>query len=84
MVRERKAVQREAHRLLQAATVEAYGRAGVYVTMDRVMKRADIADQDEYQTLVQYLEAQGWIAAADDDYGIFTLTQEGIDEAIQD
>jgi hypothetical protein len=29
-----------------------------------------------------HLEEQGWIAEADDDYGVFVLTSEGIDEVV--
>jgi hypothetical protein len=81
LVRQRKAVAEKAHRLLQAAVVEAYGRPGVYVTMAQVMKRSNISDQEEYQTMGEYLENEGWIAEADPDYGVFVLTLEGIDQA---
>jgi hypothetical protein len=81
LVRQRKAVAEKAHRLLQAAVVEAYGRPGVYVTMAQVMKRSNISDQEEYQTMGKYLEKEGWIAEADPDYGVFVLTLEGIDQA---
>jgi hypothetical protein len=81
LVRQRKAVAEKAHRLLQAAVVEAYGRPGVYVTMAQVMKRSNISDQEEYQTMGEYLENEGWIAEADLDYGVFVLTLEGIDQA---
>jgi RIO-like serine/threonine protein kinase len=82
LVRERKAIQKQAHRVLQAAVVEAYGRAGTYVIMDMVMKRADISDPEEFRTIAEYLDQQGWIAEADPDYGVFVLTPEGIDEAM--
>jgi hypothetical protein len=81
LVRQRKAVAEKAHRLLQAAVVEAYGRPGVYVTMAQVMKRSNISDQEEYQTMGKYLENEGWIVEADPDYGVFVLTLEGIDQA---
>jgi phage-related protein len=81
LVRERKAVAEKARRLLQAAVVEAYGRPGVYVTMAQVMKRSNVSDTDEYQTIAKHLEKEGWIAEADPDYGVFVLTLEGIDEA---
>jgi hypothetical protein len=70
------------HRVLQAAAVEAYGKPGVYVVSDRVMGRASIADIEEFRAIAEHLKAQGWIAEADDDYGIFVLTIEGIDEAM--
>jgi predicted transcriptional regulator len=81
LVRERKTVAEKARQLLQAAVVEAYGRPGVYVTMTQVMKRSNISDQKEYQTIAKHLEKEGWIAEADPDYGVFVLTLEGLDEA---
>ena len=71
----------KARRVLQAAAVEAYGRPGVYVTRDQVMKRANISDLAEFLAMAQYLHGRGWIDEADPDYGIFVLTPEGIDEA---
>jgi len=59
LVRQRKAVAEKAHRLLQAAVVEAYGRPGVYVTKTQVMKRSNITDQQEYQTIAKHLEKEG-------------------------
>jgi RIO-like serine/threonine protein kinase len=82
LVRERKAIEEKALRTLQAAVVEAYGRPGVYVTMNQVMKRSNISDPEEYQTIAEYLENEGWIAEADPDYTIFVLTHEGIDKAM--
>lgn len=81
LVRQRKAIEEKAIRALQAAVVEAYGRPGVYLTMTQVMKRANIPNQEEYRTIAQYLENQGWIAEADPDYTIFVLTHDGIDKA---
>ena len=75
-------MQDKARRVLQAAAVEAYGRAGIYVIMDQVMSRANLSDPKEFRTIAQYLEKKGWIAEADPDYGVFVLTPEGIDEAI--
>jgi hypothetical protein len=75
-------IQEKARRVLQAATVEAYGRAGMYVIMDQLMSRANLSDPEEFRTIAQYLEGKGWIAEADPDYGIFVLTLEGIDEAM--
>ena len=72
----------KAHRVLQAAAVEAYGKPGVYVVSDRVMGRASMSDTEELRMIAEHLQSQGWIAEADDDYGIFVLTTEGIDEAI--
>ena len=72
----------KAHRILQAAAVEAYGRPGVYVVREQVMQRANITDLAEFLAIAEYLHRRGWIAEADADYGIFALTLEGIDEAI--
>ena len=75
-------IQEKARRVLQAAAVEAYGRAGMYVIMEQVMSRANFPDPEEFRTIAQYLEGKGWIAEADPDYTIVVLTREGIDEAI--
>ena len=75
-------IQEKARRILQAAAVEAHGRAGMYVIMDQVMNQANLSDLEEFRTIAQYLEGKGWIAEADPDYGIFVLTPEGIDEAM--
>jgi hypothetical protein len=77
-----RSVQEKARRLLQAAAVEAYGRPGVYVVGERVMRRANISDPQELRRIGEYLQAQGWIAEANDDYGVFVLTVEGVDEAM--
>jgi hypothetical protein len=50
--------------------------------MDQLMSRANLSDPEEFRTIAQYLEGKGWIAEADPDYGIFVLTLEGIDEAM--
>jgi predicted transcriptional regulator len=49
--------------------------------MTPVMNRANISDLEEFWSIAQYLEGKGWIAEADPDYGVFVLTNEGIDEA---
>jgi hypothetical protein len=72
----------KARRVLQAATVEASGKPGVYVVSDRVMRRASLPDTEEFRAIAEHLQARGWIAEADDDWGIFVLTTEGIDEAM--
>jgi hypothetical protein len=82
LVRERKLIQVEkARRVLQAATVEAFGRPGAYVTRDLVMQRANMADTEHFITIAKYLEERGWIGEADADYGDFVVTASGIDEA---
>ena len=75
-------MQEKARHVLQAAVVEAYGRAGMYVIMGQVMSRANLSDPEEFRTIAEYLEGKGWIAEADPDYGIFVLNPEGIDEAM--
>ena len=70
-----------ARRVLQAAAVEAYGRPAAYVTQDRVMKRANMVDKEYFKVIAKYLEERGWIAEADDDYGVFVVTVSGIAEA---
>jgi hypothetical protein len=67
---------------LQAAAVEAFGRPGAYVTRERVMRRAGMADSGMFLRIAEYLERRGWIAEADPDYGVFVLTLTGIDEAM--
>jgi hypothetical protein len=72
-----------ARRVLQAAAVEAFGRPGVYVTGERVMGRAAMVDLSLFLRIAEYLEERGWIDEADADYGTFTVTVEGIDEAMR-
>ena len=67
--------------MLQAATVEAHGRTGTYVTMTPVMNRANLSDVEEFRFIAEYLQGKGWIAEADPDYGVFVLTPEGMHEA---
>ena len=71
-----------ARRVLQAAAVEAYGRSGAYVTQDRMMQRANMADTEHFRTISRYLEEQGWIADPEADYGVFVVSASGIAEAI--
>ena len=71
-----------ARRVLQAAAVEANGRAGAYVTREGVMQRANMVDAEHFRTIARYLEEQGWIAEADADYGVFVVSASGIAEAI--
>ena len=71
----------QARRVLQAAAVEAFGRAGAYVTRDPVMRRAGVPNLEEFWAIASYLDEKGWIAEADDDYGIFIVTAAGVEEA---
>ena len=81
---EEEQVPREtARRVLQAAAVEAFGRPGVYVTRERVMGRAAMVELSMFQRIAEYLEEEGWIAEADADYGMFTVTVEGLDETMR-
>ena len=68
---------------MQAAAVEAYGRPGAYVTQDRVMQRAHMADTEHFKVIAEYLEQRGWIVQADADYGVFVLSASGIEEAMR-
>jgi hypothetical protein len=72
-----------ARRVLQAASVEAFGRPGVYVTRERVMGRAAMVELQMFVRIAEYLEKEGWIDEADTDYGMFTVTVEGLDEAMR-
>ncbi len=71
----------KAHRVLQAAAVEAYGRPEAYVTRHGVMQRANIADLEEFRAIAVYLAGKGWIAEGNGDYGVFVVTAAGIAEA---
>jgi hypothetical protein len=71
-----------ARRVLQAAAVEANGRAGAYVTQEGVMQRANMVDAKHFRTIARYLQEQGWIAEADAEYGVFVVSASGIAEAI--
>ena len=71
-----------ARRVLQAAAVEANGRAGAYVTQEGVMQRANMVDAKHFRTIARYLQEQGWIADADAEYGLFVVTASGVAEAI--
>ena len=82
MVGEAKVTREKARRVLQAAAVEAYGRPGAYVTRDPVMRRAGVADLEEFWAIARYLADKEWIAEADDDYGIFVVTPAGVEEAM--
>ena len=75
-------LRENARRVLQATAVEAYGKPGAYVVSDRVMGRATIADVGEFRMIAEHLQAQKWIAEAEGDCGVFVLTTEGIDEAM--
>jgi hypothetical protein len=82
VVGEAKATREKARRVLQAAAVEAYGRPGAYVIRDPVMRRARVADLEEFWAIARYLADKDWIAEADDDYGIFVVTPAGVEESM--
>ena len=83
IVSEARVTQEKARRVLQAAAVEANGRPGAYVPQTPVMWRAGVSNPEEFRAIAEYLDERGWIAEADDDYGIFVVTPEGIDEAMK-
>ena len=66
---------------MQAAAVEAYGKAGAYVVRDPVMQRADVSELEEFRAIAEYLDEKGWIAEGSEDYRIFVITGAGIEEA---
>jgi hypothetical protein len=80
---EQEAPRETARRVLQAAAVEAFGRPGVYVTRESVMGRVGMADLLLFVRIAQYLEREGWIDEVDADYGMFTVTVEGLEEAMR-
>jgi hypothetical protein len=74
-------VPKKAHRVLQAAAVEAHGRTGTYVTMTPMINRSNLSHLEEFRSIAGYLERKGWVAEADPEYGVFVLTLEGVNEA---
>jgi len=50
------AMSENARRVLQAAGVEAYGRAGVYAQRDPAMQRVNISDLEELRIIARYLD----------------------------
>ena len=73
--------EQRALRVLQAAVIEAYGRPGVYVQREPVMRRANLSDVWEFVAVAEYLDQRGWIGEADADYTVFGVTPEGIETA---
>jgi hypothetical protein len=45
------------------------------------MRRAAMASLEEFWEVGGHLEEMDWISEADDDYGIFVITAEGLEEA---
>jgi len=52
-------VPEKAHRIFQAAAVEAHGRPGVFVQRDPVTQRASISDPEEFRIIARYLDEKG-------------------------
>ncbi|MDX6380231.1 MAG: hypothetical protein QOI57_1255 [Rubrobacteraceae bacterium] len=46
------------------------------------MRRSSISELEEFWAIAGYLDSKGWIAEADDDYGIFVVTPAGLEEAM--
>ena len=69
-------------RVVQAAVEEAHGRAGGYVTRDRVMQRLNMEDSEHFKAIAEQLEERGWIAAAGVDYLAFVVTTCGHAKAV--
>ena len=42
-----------------------------------------MVDLSLFLRIAEYLEERGWIDEADADYGMFTVTVEGLDEAMR-
>ena len=42
-----------------------------------------MVDLSMFLRIAEYLEGRGWIADADADYSMFTVTVEGLDEAMR-
>jgi len=57
--------EQTALRVLQATVEEAHGRAGVYVTRDRVMQRVHMEDSEHFEAITEHLEERGWLGAVD-------------------
>jgi hypothetical protein len=70
------------HRVSPAAAVEAYGKPGMYMLRGHVMSRANISELTEFLIMAEHLERRRSIAGADADYGVFVLTPEDVDEAM--
>jgi hypothetical protein len=68
--------------VLQAAVEEARGRAGAYVTRDRVMQRMNMEDSELFKAIAEQLEERGWIDAAGFDHLAFVVTICGHAEAV--
>ena len=81
IVSEVRTIQEKARRVLQAAAAEAYGKSGVYVSRDLVLRRANISDPEEFWSIAGYLYGKGWIAEADDDFAMFAVTPAGVEKA---
>jgi hypothetical protein len=45
------------------------------------MRRAGVTDPEEFRTIAMYLNERGWIAEADDYYGIIVVTAAGVEKA---
>ena len=42
-----------------------------------------MVDWEGFKAIAEYLEWRGWIADADADYDVFTVTNSGIDEVMK-
>jgi hypothetical protein len=76
-------VQEKARRVLVAAVVEAEGLSQQPVEQNRVMRRANIFDAEEFEALVKHLAQRGLLAEEVKERGAFVVTHAGMDEAAQ-
>jgi isopenicillin N synthase-like dioxygenase len=71
--------RQRAHRVLEAAVVEAEEKPNQHVFALPVMRRASVSNV-EFRAAARYLDEQGWIAGGADDYETFVVTPEGISQ----
>ena len=73
--------QDKAYRVLLAAIVEAEGFSLQPVERQRVMRRADILDAEEFRAVAEHLGARGLLVKEDEGWHTFFVTSAGIEEA---
>jgi hypothetical protein len=73
--------QDKAYRVLLAAIVEAEGLSLQSVERQRVMRRANISDEQEFRAVAEDLGARGLLVKEDEGWYRFFVTSAGIEEA---
>ncbi len=71
--------KQKARRVLGAAVAEAEGKPDQHVFALPVMRRAGVTNA-EFRAAARYLDEQGWIAEGRDDYEMFVVTSEGVEQ----